>query len=80
MHAWTGWTAAAQTAVITAPTWEEWCAWQRCLLGSEQRERACQHKGLPFSERELKHLSFVRWLSQTGCLDSAHTDNDNNND
>jgi hypothetical protein len=76
MHAWRGWTAAEQAAVNTAPTWEEWCAWQRRLLGSEQRQQARQHGSSPFSDRELARLSFVRWLYQTGCLDLAQHDND----
>ena len=72
MHVWTGWTAASESAVKTALTWEEWCACQRRLLGSEQREQ----DGSPFSERELARLSFVRWLYQTDCLAPAHCDYD----
>jgi hypothetical protein len=76
MHAWTGWMAASQTAGKTAPTWDEWCAGQRRLLGSKQRPPSCQHENSPFSERELAHLSFVRWLYQTGRLDPAQHDTD----
>jgi hypothetical protein len=74
MHAWTGWTAASQTAVKTASTWEEWCACQRRLLGSTKREQARQHESSPFSARERARLSFVRWLYQTGRLDPAQDD------
>ena len=76
MHAWTGWAAASQTAGKTAPTWDEWCAGQRRLLGTEQREHSRQHERMPFSERELARLSFVRWLYQTGRLDPAQHDHD----
>jgi hypothetical protein len=76
MHAWRGWTAAAQTAVKTASTWDEWCAWQRRLLGSEQHQQARQHESSPFSQRELARLSFVRWRYQTGRLNPAQHDND----
>jgi hypothetical protein len=73
MQAWRGRTAAAQTAVKTASTWDKWCTCQRRPLGSEQREHPRQHESSPFSERELAHLSFVRWLYQTGHLDPART-------
>jgi hypothetical protein len=81
MQAWRGWTAVAQTAVKTAPTWEEWCAYQRRLAQRrlqprfDLRQHACQHdnESSPFSERELARLSFVRWLYQTGHLDPART-------
>ena len=71
MHAWTGWTAASQTAVKTASTWEEWCACQQRLLGSTKREPARQPESSLFSERERARLSFVRWLYQTGRLEPA---------
>jgi hypothetical protein len=76
MDTWTGWTAASETAAKTASTWDEWCACQRRLLGSEKRQQARQHEGMPFSDRELARLSFVRWLYQTGRLDPAQNDND----
>ena len=61
---WTGWTATTPTPTIRALTWAEWCARQQRALRDEQR----QQQGIPFSERELACLSFVRWLCQTGRL------------
>ncbi len=77
MQAWMGWaaTSASASAVKTVPTWEEWCARQRRILSSEQRQQACQQESMPFSDRELARLSFVRWLYQTGRLDPAQNDN-----
>jgi hypothetical protein len=72
MQAWRGRTAAAQTAVKTASTWDKWCTCQRRPLGSEHA-RQHDNDSSPFSERELAHLSFVRWLHQTGHLDPAST-------
>lgn len=76
MHTWTGWMAASQTAVKTAPTWDEWCIFQRRRLGREEREQARQHESSLFSARELARLSFVRWLHQTGRLDPTQHDSD----
>ena len=80
MRAWRGWTATsasagtAGTGGITALSWEAWCAWQQRLLGSEQDRHGCPHESRPFSDRELARLSFVRWLYQTGRLDSREHD------
>jgi hypothetical protein len=56
-------------------TWDEWCALQRRHMGLEQRRQA----GIPFSDRELARLSFVRWLyhnhNHTKRLDLAEVDN-----
>jgi hypothetical protein len=70
MQPWRGWTATAQTAVTTAPTWEVWCTWQRRLLLSEQHRQEPPQEDSLFSERELAHLSFVRWLYHGGHFDS----------
>jgi hypothetical protein len=43
--------------------------------GREQRQPARQHASLPFSDREVARLSFMRWLYQTGRLDPAQNDN-----
>jgi hypothetical protein len=66
MEDWKGWTATAG-----ALTWDEWCARQQSVLRGEQHRR----QDVPFSERELTRLSFVRWLYQTGRLDSRAHDN-----
>jgi hypothetical protein len=71
MHTWMGWTATSATALTSASTWEEWCAEQRRRLGGEARQHARQHDRLPFNDREVARLSFVRWLKQTGRLDPA---------
>lgn len=71
MQAWRGWTTATAGAPTTAPlSWAEWRARQHRALRDEQRRR----HGLPFSERELARLSFVRWLYQTGRLDLREGD------
>jgi hypothetical protein len=57
---WNGWTATAG-----ALPWDEWCARQHGALRDQQRRR----QNVPFSERELAYLSFVRWLYQAGRLD-----------
>jgi hypothetical protein len=41
------------------PTWEQWCAVQAQQSANHQCPR------LPFSDRELAHLAFLRWLHQT---------------
>jgi hypothetical protein len=78
MYAGTGWTAASAMAGATASTWEEWCADQQHLLGSETRQPSRQPSreldSRPFSARALARLSFVRWLSHTGRLDPAQHD------
>jgi hypothetical protein len=76
MYAWSGWTAPTAAAVNAAPTWDEWRAAQRRLLGGEQRQHSPQRASHPFSARELAHLSFVRWLHHTGRLAPAHNDKD----
>jgi hypothetical protein len=65
MQTWKGWTATAG-----ALPWAAWCARQQGALRDQQRRR----QDVPFSERELKCLSFVRWLSQTGRLDPREHD------
>jgi hypothetical protein len=63
---WTGWTAMASTPTIRPLTWAEWCARQQHTPRDEQ----CRKQGVSFfSEGEMAHLSFVRWLCQTGRLD-----------
>ena len=70
MQVWKGWTAA-DAAAKPALTWLEWCSQnQRTLLLNERH----QVEGVPFSERELAHLSFARWLYQTGRLGSPAYD------
>lgn len=79
MQVWKGWiaTSAATSvpAVKTAPTWDEWCARQRCLLSGEQQQPACQQECMPFSDQEFARLSFVRWLYQRGSLDPTQNNN-----
>ena len=73
MQVWRGWMATVPTACTKMPTWAEWCARQQRVLRDEQ----CQQQGLPFlpfSEREMARLSFVRWLCQTGHLDAREHD------
>jgi hypothetical protein len=64
MHAWNGWTATGARPAGKPLTWTEWRACQQRTVGDEQHRQA----GLPFSERELARLAFVRWLAQTGRL------------
>lgn len=42
------------------PTWAEWSAAQAKRIARRQR-----FGDLPFNDRELAHLAFVRWLHQT---------------
>jgi hypothetical protein len=70
MHAWNGWTAAEARPAGKPLTWTEWRASQQRTAGDEQRPQA----GIPFSERELARLAFVRWLSRTGRLDARVQD------
>jgi hypothetical protein len=71
MRAWMGWTATLSSAGMTAPTWEAWRARQQGALRDQRRRR----QDVPFSERELTCLLFVRWLYQTGRLDPREHDN-----
>jgi hypothetical protein len=75
MQAWMGWTAASAPGVKTALTWNEWCGYQQRILGGEKHQQARQQESIPFSDRELARLSFVRWLYQTGRLDPAQNKN-----
>jgi hypothetical protein len=70
MHAWNGWTTAAARPAGKPLTWTEWRACQQHLVCDEQRRQA----GVPFSERELARLAFVRWLAHTGRLDARVQD------
>jgi hypothetical protein len=70
MRAWKGWTATASVPTTAAPTWADWRARQQRILRDEQLRRHC----LPFTERELAHLLFVRWLYQTGRLGPQERD------
>jgi hypothetical protein len=70
MQTWKGWTAATEAPSMGPFTWAEWCARHQGTLREEQRR---QH-GEPFSERELAHLAFVRWLCQTGRLNPLEFD------
>lgn len=55
--------AAQPDSARPRPSWAEWCAWQA------KRAARQRHFGdLPFSDRELAHLAFVRWLYQTGRI------------
>jgi hypothetical protein len=71
MQAWRGWAATAAAPTAGPLTWAEWCARQQDALRDEQRRQ----QGVQFSERELAHLSFVRWRYQTGRLDPREHDN-----
>jgi hypothetical protein len=75
MRAWMGWTATSVSASTTAPTWDEWCARQRCLLRGEKHQQEPLQESNPFSGRELARLSFVRWLYQGDRFDPALNDN-----
>jgi hypothetical protein len=70
MQAWKGWTATAVAPSIRPLTWSEWCIRQQGTLRDEQDRR----QGVPFSARELAHLSFLCWLCQTGRLDPQEHD------
>ena len=71
MQVWKGWAALAPTPTIRALTWAEWCTRQQGALRDAMRRQ----QGVPFSERELACLSFVRWLCQTGRLGPREHDN-----
>jgi hypothetical protein len=58
-----------------ACTWAEWCAWHQRTQRT-QRAQQRQQERISFSDRELARLSFVRWLSQTGCLALRGNDTD----
>jgi len=75
MQAWTGWTATSAPGVKTALTWNEWCACQQGVLGGEKPQLGRQQQCMPFNNQELARLSFVRWLYQTGRLDTAQISN-----
>ncbi|HEV2458080.1 MAG TPA: hypothetical protein VGS80_06910 [Ktedonobacterales bacterium] len=73
MQTWNGWTATAGAPTTAAPTWAEWCArHQGTLRNAERRQQ--DEQSVPFSERELARLSFVRWLWQSGRLDPPEHD------
>jgi hypothetical protein len=65
MRTWEGWLPASAMANTFRLTWDKWCALQR------------RQEGIPFSDRELARLSFVRWLyhNYTRRLDLAEVDN-----
>lgn len=51
------WPLAATQVANAHLTWEQWCARQE-----RQITRRRHHGELPFSDRELAHLAFLRWL------------------
>lgn len=71
MKVWRGWTATSLTPTTRALTWAVWCDWQRRTI----RYEPCRRQDVPFIDRELAHLSFLRWLCQTGRLDPQEHDN-----
>jgi hypothetical protein len=75
MEVWRGWTATSVPAVKSIPTWDDWCASQRRILGGEQQQQARQPQSGHFTDRELARLSFLRWLYQQGVADTAQIDN-----
>jgi len=75
MQTWKSWSVAAAIGGNPAPTWDEWCARLRRIRSDEGRQQACQQDNMPFSQRELTRLSFIRWLYLRGCLEPAQTNN-----
>ena len=75
MRTWTGWISTSAHAANIALTWDEWCARQRRSLSDEERNQPSQKDNMPFTERQLARLSFVRWLYLRGCLEPAQTNN-----
>jgi hypothetical protein len=79
MQTWKSWSVASATGGNPAPTWDEWCARLRRIRSAEERQQARQQArqqdNVPFSQRELARLSFVRWLYLRGCLEQAQTNN-----
>jgi len=75
LRTWKSWSVASATNGNRAPTWDEWCARLRRTRSGEKRQQACQQDNVPFSQREIARLSFVRWLYLRGSLDPAQTDN-----
>jgi hypothetical protein len=75
MQSWKSWSVASAIGGNLAPIWDEWCARLRRIRSGEMRKQACQQNSVPFSQRELAHLSFIRWLYLRGCLEPAQTNN-----
>jgi hypothetical protein len=73
MQIWKSWSVAAAIGGNPAPTWDEWCARLRRIRSGEMRQQACQQDNMPFSQRELARLSFIRWLYLRGNLEPAQT-------
>lgn len=58
--------ASAQPAnALPHPTWAEWCEALQRQIAHQQRVGE-----LPFSDRELAYLEFVRWLHHTDRITS----------
>jgi hypothetical protein len=66
MRAWMGWTATPASAVMAAPTWDEWSARQRRILSREKRQQAPLQESAPFSERS--------WRACRSCAGSIKGD------
>jgi len=75
MQTWKSWSVASAIGGNPAPTWDEWCARLQRIWSGEKRDRPNQQDNMPFGERELAHLSFVRWLYLRGLLAPAQTNN-----
>jgi hypothetical protein len=75
MQVWKGWTAAGETPMIKAPSWDEWLTHQ--LQRVRQAEYHVEYhvrQDVQFSEHELARLMFLRWLHLTGRLDAQERD------
>ena len=68
MQPWKGWSTPSRRTDSSTLTWDEWRAYQRRCLGSEDRQYGLRRAVLPFSELELARLCFVRWLYHKGSL------------
>lgn len=75
MQPWKSWSVASAIGGNPAPTWDEWYARLRRIRSGEIRKQACQQNNMPFSQRELARLTFVRWLYRSGCLEPAQVNN-----
>jgi hypothetical protein len=64
-------TSAAGTDLVRKSALRKWAAALFVLLVPSNQRRSVQNQNSnQFSDRELEHLRFVRWLYQTGRLAS----------
>lgn len=75
MQTWKSWSVASAIGGNPAPTWDEWCARLQSIRSDENRQQPGKKSTMPFNERELARLSFVRWLYLRGFFARTQTNN-----